>query len=451
MPELDYIKLSDLYLWNENPRFEPLDNEKLSIEKMIETLPDKIYKLAEDICKNGIIETIAVYKYNNKLTVYDGNRRITALKILSNPDLIKTNKKYFRKFSSLSLSDISYGNEIPAFIFKENEIEQLMIFLERRHIGEDSGRGLITWGSTQKDRFKYLRGHNTPLQNTLNFLEKNKYLTSNEINSVTRTNWERILTRPITQNFAKFDYKNGQLIINDEKEFASKIKTIADELKGKTVKIVYDNPAIEEFIHNLSAKSNLQAKTIENTNLQSNQVLPFEKSMNNVTPVLEESADKKITDTSKIMHKRNIKPSYERNTLIPANYKLSITDNRLNNIYFELRSMEIEKYSNAVAVLLRVFIELSIEHYLDINNINYSIDDNLRNKFSKVINDVKGKQSLTNDAIKPMDIAISNKNSIFSMRTFNSYVHNKNFNPIPKDLLLTWDNFSNLITILWSK
>ena len=72
--------------------------------------------------------------------------------------------------------------------------------------------------------------------------------------------------------------------------------------------------------------------------------------------------------------------SYKRSHLIPTDVHYVIRDKRLNTIYRELRSIDLSGHRNAVAVLFRVFVELSIELYLEKHVIPYNDNDKLAKK-----------------------------------------------------------------------
>ena len=59
-----------------------------------------------------------------------------------------------------------------------------------------------------------------------------------------------------------------------------------------------------------------------------------------------------------------------RNTLIPSRFKLIIPQTRINKIFSDLKKLSVEQFINSCAVLLRVFIELSVDHFMQKNNIS---------------------------------------------------------------------------------
>ena len=83
------LKVSELFLDESNPRFPEVRNQRDAIEAMLEDQGDKVANLAMDIYSNGLNPSsrLIVFKEKNRFTDGDGNRRLTALKILETPSL----------------------------------------------------------------------------------------------------------------------------------------------------------------------------------------------------------------------------------------------------------------------------------------------------------------------------------------------------------------------------
>ena len=83
------IALSKIDLNTENDRHGPLPSQRHCIQWMLDNLGDEIYRLAKDIAKNGLslLDNILVLSSGSgRYVVWEGNRRITALKLLDNPE-----------------------------------------------------------------------------------------------------------------------------------------------------------------------------------------------------------------------------------------------------------------------------------------------------------------------------------------------------------------------------
>jgi hypothetical protein len=122
------IDLMNLFINIENPRFEMVGNQRDAINIMLEDQRDKLIKLAEDIVDNGLnpSELIIVTPHetdDSRFVVMEGNRRITALKLLSTPELIPEKyKSMLKRFKQLRDSFLRHPIEkVPSVIFDNVE------------------------------------------------------------------------------------------------------------------------------------------------------------------------------------------------------------------------------------------------------------------------------------------------------------------------------------------
>lgn len=162
------IKLKDLSLWDQNARFPDKyfsKEEKDLIEYFCNKKDFKIFDLAKSIVEDfdlPQIEKILVYYDGENKIVFEGNRRVTAYKLLNNPELAP-NKELEKKFFDLKKKikiDEDFNFDC---IVTENKTESFRI-IERKHI---EGNNEIGWGdqeranhgvrmgnATQKEEFK---------------------------------------------------------------------------------------------------------------------------------------------------------------------------------------------------------------------------------------------------------------------------------------------------------
>jgi hypothetical protein len=112
---------------------------------------------------------------------------------------------------------------------------------------------------------------------------------------------------------------------------------------------------------------------------------------------------------------------------------------RLNAIYNELLTLNATQYPNAASVLLRVFVELSIDHYLTQMNLSGE-NEKLAKKLKVAADDLKKKGQIDDQLRKAID-RIANSQTVIaaSTFTFNQYVHNRYSHPIPSELFIAWD------------
>ena len=76
-----------------------------------------------------------------------------------------------------------------------------------------------------------------------------------------------------------------------------------------------------------------------------------------------------------------------RKTVIPSRgFSLVIKQDRINEIYHELRRLNFEHFVNASAVLFRVFLELSLDEYIKRHGIDAGPDSRLCHKLNVAAN-----------------------------------------------------------------
>lgn len=93
------IKINKLVNYFENPRHAIGNSEEDTLKKLFNSVGIQyMLNLAEDLQKNGLLgnqQIVVVYSEDTqRYVVYDGNRRVAAIKLLLNPDFF-----YFFGFS----------------------------------------------------------------------------------------------------------------------------------------------------------------------------------------------------------------------------------------------------------------------------------------------------------------------------------------------------------------
>ncbi len=89
MPNID-LKIEHLVLDNDNPRITHAAGQQEALQKVVKDQNTKLVRLAESIVEHGLspIERLMVMEISAKPKRYialEGNRRVTVLKLLTNP------------------------------------------------------------------------------------------------------------------------------------------------------------------------------------------------------------------------------------------------------------------------------------------------------------------------------------------------------------------------------
>ncbi|MBQ3422564.1 MAG: hypothetical protein IJH34_13115, partial [Romboutsia sp.] len=181
--------------------------------------------------------------------------------------------------------------------------------------------------------------------------------------------------------------------------------------------------------NNLNKPINEISADINNRNINNN--TPNNNTTNNIANNKSQKDNRDIND---------------RKNLIPGRVQIKINNPRINQVYKELKKIDINQLPNAVAVLFRVFIEISMDEYIEINTLNnVTQNSKLNNKVQECLNDLKTKKLIKQEFIKPVNVSISDKDSIMSINTFNSYVHNKHMFPDSTQLKNSWNQLEGFL------
>lgn len=444
------LKLTNLSVSIENPRFEMVTNQREAIQMMVADQPEKLVKLAKDILDSGLNPNDPVYvtpddSIPNRYIVLEGNRRISILKILNSPDIVDS-------------KSVSFLNKLKPYIeaFKKNPILNVECtvyedasdadkWIELKHTGENSGIGTVSWDSTQQARFnKKVKGHNPIALQAIEFLERSSYTDDKlkgDLSKLSYTNMERLLTDPDVRDTLGIKYQNK--ILGSELEES-------EVVKGLT-KIASD------FLYNNYTVNNIRSKKDRKLYLEefSKNTLP-NKSQKSSSPwqLISSSliTEDKGSQAPRSSPKKSNPPSSERKYLIPRECVMKISDSRVNVIYHELKDLVVADFTNATAVIFRVFVELSVDAFIASKNGSFKGVRKLtplKEKVEKVADYFQAANILTDHELKGIRVSITDTHDILSIDTFNAYVHNRHYSPNELHLKRSWDIIQVFIEKLW--
>ncbi len=151
------------------------------------------------------------------------------------------------------------------------------------------------------------------------------------------------------------------------------------------------------------------------------------------------------------------RPSPQRYSVVPKPFTLKVTNQRASDIYEELKTLLLAKHRNAIAIMLRVFLELSVDHcliaigskttYLDQKN-NRELDKSLRVKVEECTQHFVG-QGVPAKEFDGFKKAFSSTTHPLSPDLLHAYVHNRFVTPFESDLTAAWDNAVPLFSRIW--
>jgi hypothetical protein len=378
--------------------------------------------------------------------VIEGNRRVLALKALDTPSLVSAAYTPAQNKRLMGLADKYAAKPIESITCTmfDNE-EEARHWIELRHTGQNLGRGLVEWAPSEQDRFKARHpGHTRSTANqVVDFVRKHGTLSPEAMNSTqpVTTNIERLLTTPEARRGLGVDVVNGEVVaLHPTEEVAKALSRVVEDLRTKKVTV----PDLYTADHRKSYVATLPKA-----------VLPKKASMLATPARLDDLTAGSAPRPVKPRPTRRRRPTPPpRTTVVPRDSNLSVTVPRINQIYTELSTLPAEQYPNSCSVLLRVFIELSVDHHL--SNKNVMSDSDIAKydlaKRLRAVADALHKGGKINAKLKAAVERVGNSGpSVLApnMRAFNQYVHNEYVFPRPPELYAAWDELYPMLEKVW--
>lgn len=472
------LKLANLFLDLGNPRYEEQANQAEALNTIATAQGDKLLALLRDIIEHGLnpSEMLIVApmeeergRGKNSYVVLEGNRRVAAMKLLRNPNILRDDKLKAKYAKLHDKHKDRVPKQIDCVVLKP-EIARLWI--ERKHEGELGGVGTVPWDSVQKTRFQNKNsGKDSKVLQLIDFMKGvagNDEEFAAQIDKIGPTNFERLFSTPEVRYKLGLDVKNGMFIAYHEpgeiiRGLRSVVKHMAKD--SFTVDEIYYKDDRLKFIAKVSKDGELPDETKRSD--QTWALREYHGQQQGAGSAEGNNADSQNQQVDKGKGEDNQQNTFNgknsdkqrptnRETLIPEDLTLTIPNERINRLFVEMKSLVLNESPNICAVMLRVFVEWSIDAFLETyevkgeKQLNPNLKRSIREKFADVVEKMKMLHCITSDDFKGLETAFSeDASSIFSFHTMNAYVHNKSFNPIPSELMLSWDNAEPFIKALW--
>ena len=441
-PRIRDIKPENLLIDLQNPRYDPREGLREALQSMVHEQGTKLVNLAEDIVDKGLnpseLPIVTPTKDAEIFTVLEGNRRIAALRLLQSRDLRKSLK--MRPGLAKRLDRLAEGAEtlpeaIPCVVTSREDAHHWILL---RHTGEYGGVGVIPWDAKAAHRF---RGSSPALQ-AIDLVEKGGYLddeTKARLPKIAITNIERVLGTPDARKLLSVDVKDGQLILVGPQ----------NEALGRLALLVVDVVRREVKVTDLDTKD----QRVEYAQGVAKRPLPRLHKAG--------SSDRKATSTAATdQTSGRQRTGVDRRTLIPGRLKMPIQQNRINRICRELQRLNVRHYTNSCAVMLRVFVEMSLNEYARRFSISLRVpvkstpkttgrpqtrEMTMRQELDTVADHLEQASRCTRDELYGIRTIASNRNHVLSVDSWHAYVHNRHFNPTAEDLITCWDNIQPFV------
>jgi hypothetical protein len=511
------IPVSQLLLDTQNPRFPgEQPTQRNAIQMMARIQGERIVALAQHIVEHGFNPaslTIVMISdaEDDMYEVLDGNRRLTALKLLENPSL---GDGVFSGATLVRLKQLSirFGDnpvlKLRCVVVADRDEANTWIPL--LHRGYQGGAGLVEWDGQVAARYDSRKGLKSEALQVLDYIEEKAQLSADTRGRIHEgkfpiTTLNRLIHTPHIRQKIGIDRNNGIIVTSyPEQEVIKGLTRIVEDLgsgtltvsrlKNQQQRIDYINRLTKEELpdprkvlpkvypldlapssvsddsaspsdqsNTSSANSTTGSATeteasnsasatgagaTENQSDTNGGTSPAETSEPNRS---NSKADSGSTTNSEASSKK--KKYIPRVNLIPPNCKLPLPHHRLNSMFKELKALPLAHFQNSGAVMLRVFIELTVDYFLE-HKVQWPDQQiqgsSLAQKISSVASYLETNNIMTADELTPIKKAVSGQTLIVAtVRSMNSYIHSRHYSPIPSELITVWDDFQPFIEKVW--
>lgn len=441
------LKLDNLDLDLENPRIKQATDQREAMQLIIKEQKAKLINLAESVAERGFspIDRCLVMPSPHRkghYTVLEGNRRILAAKLLKNPALIADLELPESHKRRLLKAGQKFDPNIvePVDCFEIKHRPDGVEWIRQRHSGEDNGRGIVAWNAIAVARFK---GRHAALQ-AMDFVGEHADLTEQQADLIAGkfpiTTLDRLLSTPDVRRAIGFEIVNGKLQTELPPEEALRpLRRMVIDLAEKKVTVT-DLKSKEqqlEYIRNL--------KPADRPNLTKRSGI-----LKAIEGIKETDFKAKPTSAERSRGPRHT----SRTSVVPKSCKLNITVAKIEKIYAELKILLLSKHVHAISVLLRVFLEMSVDDYL-VNKAKSRLTftrngHTAEKKLAAKVEEVVGHMVANGQDRKDFKgVLATDEHNPFSIDTLHAYIHNRFFTPSERSLTTAWDNAQRFFETIW--
>lgn len=462
--------VTSLHLDTKNPRL-GRETSAQAPREIIQYLfdHDKAMDVAQSIATRGYFpnEALLAVKENNQLVVVEGNRRLAALKGLLQPGLLEGSKQRQLDRLSKKMEDPSAISTVPVTIAPSRRAT------DRQIAGRHIGTPVLAWQAENRASFileKIDEGYtNEELNDQLGFSPADiqaarqtraiaDMARSLDLPDEVKAKLEKPRTSIFTTLERVFDSTVGReyLKVKPDTNHGVRGETTKGEFVKGFKKLVTDIAVGNESSRTLNSSDDIRRyfKSFDKNDLPGKKKGSF---------VPADIIKGRSVASPPAETKPQIKPKSKQlsKTVLPRDFKVRFGNDRLKEIRDELAKMERDKFPNAGAVLLRVFLELSILDYLKrtgelpgiIEKIERKIKGKLRfgipnlRQLVPEINRIAKKKLSQADAQKVEKAVKYDSAAPFTISELHGFVHQDDL-PTARDIEQFWKRTESLFRLM---
>jgi hypothetical protein len=434
---------------------------------------DKVFDLARSIADNGYypIEAIILVAEDGHRYVIEGNRRVAALKLLLSPEFApedwqprfralanRVDPKAIKRVKAVSAPSREAAAPIIMSRHTQSQIESWSPLMQARFY-----RNLVTSKIPIQD---IASQYHIPLASITNALRMDMMYSiacvldlPDDVAAKVRnprefpiTTLERIYENPkgLESLGIKFDEAKGLVGSVKREEFQKGYSRIVSDIATRKV----DSRALNTSEH---IRGYLQGLGTDRPDLSRRGQFTLKSLLGTARPigVPQDGAGKRPSRRSKP------KPL----ALIPASFICEVNNQRITDFFRELTTLKVAQFPNAVSLMLRSLVELSLSYYLSQTGHMQSLVDKrrgdakakdqalprdwhptLKQMLAYVVAEADGIVRNPN-VLKALRKLLSDKDALLSVDSLDLYVHNPYVPPDEAALRRFWGELEGLLQI----
>jgi hypothetical protein len=341
--ELTPIEVERIFLYEENPRHEPLGSEPEVIEHLCKD--EQVFNLARSIAEAGPnpLAPIGVVQLGGpsgkkNYQVWEGNRRICAIKLLNDTDLAPA---HLRKDFTRLVTDHGYTpiKKINAVVFDDHD--DLKFWMGIIHNGAQAGVGLKDWDAQQKARH-FGSGRNQVALAVLDAAESMGMITKDEREGKLTTA-QRFLNRNVVREALGLDATNREdVTFNRPPDDFKKLlgRFISDLKAGTKVTSRHNRDQIDAYGRGLA----------RNVNVSGDRVQP--ESLKTVVAASIAARPKRTAKAKKPKKRDRLEFDKDLQRALET-----ISSDKLETLYYSLCSIPLEAHAPLLCIGVWAFVE----------------------------------------------------------------------------------------------
>jgi len=450
---VEYLELDieQLMLDEDNPRLGAVGSQAEALDALIKLSPSHFRNMMLSIKDNGLdpgdnLYVIQSEDQDDDYIVLEGNRRLSAMMILSNTDYLDGTDASASTRKSLKRAadgfDRNIVEPIRCVLFEHREDANEWIY--RRHTGGADGEGRINWGPLDIQRFSGDRS----VLDVIDFVGRNADYSDEDwastkamIESKKSSNLARLLESSAGKKHLGISIAKGHdertPLLSKEPKWALKVmKRVIEDVRDGVVDSRDLNKAsdIDNYFSGLPAS--YQPDKAKTTTPKAFKEISLKG----------QSKTASKAQSSKTKRTSSPRP---RKTLAPKKHSFKVpSSTKGQRLLREAGLLDADKFTISAAFVLRAMIELAIDDYMGSNSLpkqeknkkGNMVELDLSQKAERVMQHIVAKDRSKNSDLRGFRNSISKKTSPSSIQSLSSFVHNKYHIPTADTLRSGWDS-----------